>query len=254
MNIIGQYKARSYLQELYTPPRFLLIVGSTGSGKKSIATWLMIEQRADYEIIEDQKIDSIRALIESCLTLRANKFFILPDVQNMNMQAQNALLKTLEQPPANANFIMTVNSTNNVLSTIRSRASILTLEGYSYNELLSVTKDETLLSICTNIGQIKRYEQIDYMQLMDHCEKVIDNLGRINLSNVFNILKHVDEVNYDLIIPTMQHTLRKKLEAGDNVTTQLRIIQVTRSLLENAATVNVKNALEVMFMKLWEVS
>jgi DNA polymerase III delta prime subunit len=254
--LIGQDNAVQYLMNLERAPNFLLIVGSVGSGKRTLVDWYMnVFLRAEHEIITDLKVDSIRAIIESCMTLRARKYFILPDVQHMNIQAQNALLKTLEQPPANAHFIMTVNSVQNILSTIKSRSSILTMGAYTREELEHATgsTNNKLLDFCVNIGQIRRYENMQWEELLDHCEKVVDNLSRINLANIFNILKKVEESNYDLIIPLMEQVFRRKM-ANDNVIAQLRVLQVTRSLLENSATINVKNALEVMFMKLWEVA
>jgi DNA polymerase III delta prime subunit len=47
----------------------------------------------------------------------------------MTSEAQNALLKTLEEPPANALFIFLVPAPETLLSTVRSRSQMLVLEG-----------------------------------------------------------------------------------------------------------------------------
>lgn len=57
----------------------------------------------------------------------AKKVFILANVQNMTEQAQNALLKILEEPPAFVLFILTCDFKTHVLETIRSRAQCITL-------------------------------------------------------------------------------------------------------------------------------
>ena len=46
----------------------------------------------------------------------------------MSAEAQNALLKVLEEPPADTVFILTCITANRLLQTIRSRSQIITLE------------------------------------------------------------------------------------------------------------------------------
>ena len=57
-----------------------------------------------------------------------NKVYILSNADNMTQQAQNALLKVLEEPPNNVIFILTCDSAFSLLLTIRSRAQILSLD------------------------------------------------------------------------------------------------------------------------------
>ena len=57
-----------------------------------------------------------------------NKVYLLLGVHNMSEISQNALLKVFEEPPANVLFILTAQSASSLLSTVRSRAQIFTLE------------------------------------------------------------------------------------------------------------------------------
>jgi len=50
------------------------------------------------------------------------KVYIIRQMQNMTSQGQNALLKSLEEPPASAVFIITVTSLDLILETVQSRA------------------------------------------------------------------------------------------------------------------------------------
>lgn len=52
------------------------------------------------------------------------KVYIIKNGQNMNIQAQNALLKTLEEPPSYVCFIIECTQEKKLLETIRSRCSI----------------------------------------------------------------------------------------------------------------------------------
>lgn len=53
------------------------------------------------------------------------KIYIIEDAETMTVQAQNALLLTLEEPPAYVLFLLLCHGTDALLETIRSRAPIL---------------------------------------------------------------------------------------------------------------------------------
>ena len=53
------------------------------------------------------------------------KFFLLPEADRMNPQAQNALLKTLEEPPADTVFLLCATRPAALLPTILSRARMI---------------------------------------------------------------------------------------------------------------------------------
>lgn len=75
-------------------------------------------------------IDKIRDIIKEAFIKSNeadNKVFILNNCQNMTKNAQNALLKILEEPPKNIVFILECTLNFNLLETIRSRVQILTL-------------------------------------------------------------------------------------------------------------------------------
>ena len=63
------------------------------------------------------------------------KVYILFDFDNATVQAQNKLLKTLEEPNKSTIFVLTASNLNNVLPTIRSRCKIIT-EGALANNVI----------------------------------------------------------------------------------------------------------------------
>lgn len=88
-------------------------------------------------------IDTVRALQEDAYILpneASLRVFLLWDVQNMTPQAQNALLKILEEPPAHVLFILTCEQRALLLSTVLSRVFTVSLGGVSAEEALSVLK------------------------------------------------------------------------------------------------------------------
>ncbi len=76
-------------------------------------------------------VDAIRFLRSDVLippTDLDTKIYILEDAELMTEQAQNALLLTLEEPPAHVLFLLLCNGADALLETIRSRAPILHTE------------------------------------------------------------------------------------------------------------------------------
>ena len=74
-------------------------------------------------------VRAVRADVNILPNEAARKVYILAQAHNMTEQAQNALLKILEEPPAYAVFILTAESALQLLPTVRSRAALVSLSG-----------------------------------------------------------------------------------------------------------------------------
>ena len=108
-------------------------------------------------------IDEIRA-IKQTMYESANendyKIYVLTDTQNLTVNAQNSLLKSLEEPPPHVLFFLLCDDAEALLETIRSRAPILRTETLTDDLLRS-----TLLSREPRAGELvrkdpKRLEEI----------------------------------------------------------------------------------------------
>ena len=88
-------------------------------------------------------IDVVRDLREEVYVLPNEapvRVFILCDVQSMTEQAQNSLLKVLEEPPAHVRFVLTCEQRSQVLETVRSRVFTVPLGGVSADEAVAVLR------------------------------------------------------------------------------------------------------------------
>jgi len=87
--------------------------------------------------IEDEfKIEHAKAVIaESFISESSTKYIVL-GATNFNTVSQNALLKVLEEPPRNIEFIIICATKSNLLATVRSRLPIL--KGESSHSALEV--------------------------------------------------------------------------------------------------------------------
>ena len=74
-------------------------------------------------------VDEIRQQIVNDISLKPYssryKIYVVPDAQLMNAQAQNAILKTLEEPPEYAIIILLTSNLDKILPTIISRCIVL---------------------------------------------------------------------------------------------------------------------------------
>ncbi len=66
------------------------------------------------------------------------KVYLLEDTEKMTVQAQNALLKLLEEPPKNVYFFLLCDRAAHLLPTVQSRAPILRMELFSKDTLRSL--------------------------------------------------------------------------------------------------------------------
>jgi len=97
----------------------------------------------EIKIIEGQvtiKVDEIRELIKD-IQLKpyegSRKVYIICDADKMNIQGQNALLKTLEEPPNYATLILLTTKGNSLLPTIVSRCQTIKLNPISLENIKS---------------------------------------------------------------------------------------------------------------------
>src|SRR5581483_762834 len=126
------------------PGHAVLLVGATGSGKSALARALAaivlsIEaikfEDYPYKLVlsADNRAIGIEAVreLEHFLSLRVprsgdyNRAIIIENAHSLSGEAQTALLKTLEEPPARTLLILTADSEKHVLPTIRSRAPVI---------------------------------------------------------------------------------------------------------------------------------
>ena len=84
-------------------------------------------------------VDTVRRLRQDAFVMPNEAPFrvlILADAQTMTPQAQNALLKILEEPPMHVLFILTCENRAQLLETVRSRCVCMTLRPVEWEEAL----------------------------------------------------------------------------------------------------------------------
>ncbi|HEX8909659.1 MAG TPA: DNA polymerase III subunit delta', partial [Anaeromyxobacteraceae bacterium] len=85
------------------------------------------EPRGGRAPSKDIVVDQVRDLVDHRLALRRfegrRRFVLIDPADAMNAQAQNALLKTLEEPPDDTTLVLVAASADALLPTLRSRCA-----------------------------------------------------------------------------------------------------------------------------------
>ena len=127
------------------------------------------------------KVDQIRNMNQTA-SLRAvgdkGQIFIIHQADRLNLQASNALLKSLEEPNEQVRYILTGRNAENLLVTIRSRVQVIKIP-QSTNSLQIALNQEGIdfeaLPICIEAG-------LSFEDIQTHAEKLNEWCDIIHLT------------------------------------------------------------------------
>lgn len=202
-----------------------MILCFAGSGEDECKSCLMFDEDNHpdyYELNKDKtesiKIDDIRILqdkvIEKPITSK-KKVYVINNSENMTVQAQNCLLKTLEEPPEFVSIILVTNNENSILTTIKSRCTKFL---FSDEEVSSMTDEEknSYNALEKIFGHVEDYVSIDLLGAIDELygdkEHILTKLDFINM-----ILMDKAKSNYKYLdyIDIVEET-KRKIRANGN--------------------------------------
>ena len=221
--IIGNEEIQNLLKQAIKNNRTshsYLFVGTEGIGKKQIAKEFAkallclnndkycntckscIEfddnNNPDFVILEPDensiKIEQIREIQRKVVEkpiISNQKVYIIYNSDKMTTEAQNCLLKTLEEPPKYITIILIGTNENAFLSTIKSRCTILRFKDipqHKIEEYLDTQqiyfKDKRILKACGgSIG--KALEIKDRQEEYESIHEFIENLAQENIIDIF---------------------------------------------------------------------
>ena len=164
-SVVGQNHVTNTLKNSISEnkiPSAILFCGPRGVGKTSCAriyakeinkSSIENDENHDYsfnifeiDAASNNKTDDIRDLIEKVRIppqIGRYKVYIIDEVHMLSKQAENAFLKTLEEPPAHIVFILATTEKNKILPTILSRCQI-----YDFNRIKEDEICKALIEIC----------------------------------------------------------------------------------------------------------
>ena len=211
-NVIGHEEIKKLLENNLVKNNIshaYLFSGKKGVGKcllakefaKKILNVEKLESSPDYKYIckrEDKKdivIEQIRKeLVDDVFQVPVSgdkKVYIIDDAESLNVASQNALLKTLEEPPKYVVIILISSNTSAFLTTVISRVKTINFNGVD-NEILKFhlkSKFDILLTenvvkfVSGSIGQAIDIVKNNLFEKFNQVEKV------------YNCIKNKDVIN-----------------------------------------------------------
>lgn len=234
-------------------PRFIIISGSNGSGRLTLAKVIMKTVGANGVILGNS-IENVRETIENAYKVTETTFYIFRNADDMRTEAKNALLKVVEEPPNNAYFIMTVQNIGNMLGTIKSRGTLIKMQPYSIDEKKEFTTDEQLLKYCSNIGQMKDVDKKQLDLAVETAKNVITGLSKKSGTIVLKsctILRakqtETEKLDCNIFMRVFEHELPVKMMSRNIIDS----IEVCKYELQRS-TINKKFSIECMLLRILE--
>ena len=153
-------------------------------------------------------VDDIREKINGQMAVRPfsspYKIFIVPEADRMTEAAQNALLKTIEEPPEYGIILLLTSNLDALLPTIQSRClklefhplSTATIEKYLIEKYHVVDYRARTSAIFAqgNLGKAIRYiESDDFEEKRDKVLKILRNVHTMDVSEMLELIKEIGE-------------------------------------------------------------
>lgn len=171
--------------------------------------------RVTHEKPNSISVDDIRTQVNNTVDIKPYqgpyKVYIIPQADMMTPQAQNAILKTIEEPPSYAVFLLLTENAETLLPTINSRCVMLKLRNIK-DTLIKKYLMENLeipdykADMCTAFAQGNMGRAI-MLANSDHFNEIREE--------AVQLLKHISEMELNEIVASVKNISVYKLEITD---------------------------------------
>ena len=216
-------------------------VSSTPCGK--CPTCLEIDKGQSVDLIEldaasNTGVDHMREILENAQytpTKNLYKIYLIDEVHMLSKSSFNALLKTLEEPPAHIKFLLATTDPKKLPITVLSRCLQFNLNKLSHEEILNHLKfimDEEKLkfdeSALSKIAEFGNGSMRDALSLLDQSisygngsvkeEDLKEMLGLVNHNEIVKLAKLINNRDAEKILSFVRDLAHK----GENLANALR--------------------------------
>ncbi len=224
------------------------------------------DNNPDFRIIEPEgnslKIEQIREFQKKVAEkpiISNKKVYIINDSDKMTIEAQNCLLKTLEEPPEFVTIILIGANESAYLDTIKSRCMILHFNKISEEDISKYLEENFQTKINSKImlkafqGSIGKAIQLQNKQEeYEQIENVITNLenrDKIDILNGAEIIYKAKDEKFE-ILEYINIVLLEIAKKSNKYANCISIVENTKKRLQLNA--NYDMSIDNMLLKLWE--
>lgn len=222
-NIVGHERQKEILTKSIKNDSIshaYLFLGQDGIGKfkfacefaKKVLKTENLNNNPDFKIIrkrEDKKdivVEQIRKeLIDDIYIVPATgerKVYIIDDAHQLNVAAQNTLLKTLEEPPKYITIILVASNSSSFLTTILSRVNQIPFEGITSGVLKNYLIDNFNMTLDDSIveyvdGSIGKAINIINNNLIEKYKNIDELYKYIQNKDIIEAFKHSSNIKFN---------------------------------------------------------
>ncbi len=160
-------------------------------------------------------VDNIRQQVNKDINIKPYsgeyKIYIIDEAEKMNVQAQNALLKTLEEPPEYAVILLLVTRAEAMLQTILSRCVVLNIKPVPDDIIKQYLMQKIQIpdyraAVCASFarGNVGRAIELASNEIFDYMK-----------SSVFALLRNIPEMEINQIATEVKKILEEKFDTND---------------------------------------
>ena len=157
-------------------------------------------------------VDDIREQVNNDIIIKPYssryKIYIIPEAELMNPQAQNALLKTIEEPPEYAVIMLLTNNLDKMLPTILSRCITLNLKPVGELDMMEYLSrmgvPQAKAKFCVgfafgNLGKAVRLATSEeYNEIKHDCVQILKDINRMEIYDLIDAVKKMSKYKLDI--------------------------------------------------------
>lgn len=158
-------------------------------------------------------VEDIRAQINNDIAIKPysspRKVYIMNEGEKMTVQAQNALLKTLEEPPEYAVILILTANVDSLLPTILSRCVVLNMKPVPDNKVKKYLMEDLAVpdykaNICVafargNIGKAKMLATSEeFEKVKEEAVTLVKYINDMEISEIVKAIKKISEYKFDV--------------------------------------------------------
>ena len=221
------------------------------------------DNNPDFIFIEPEetkiKIDQIRNMqtkVAEKPIISQNKIYIIDNADTMTNEAQNCLLKTLEEPPEYVTIILIGKTEENFLTTIRSRCTKIhfdtisndKLKAYLLNRNIDISED--LLEMAD--GSIKKALEIsENKESYYSIQNIMNNIDKCDIIEILNLASELYKAKETIfsILENINIIALKKSRLNAKFAGCIKVVEETRKRLK--ANSNYDMCIDNLLFDMW---